>query len=306
MKRKTEQTLCPYTGTMLGTSGPTNREHVTPIAIGAPEGFWVESHEAQNSHWNALVDAPFSNDEGVRFLSMANKVKSRSGEVVSKVSGSIIETGESVKLTFASSGMDIDFTKPVVPLGKTEYLVKGFGDKAVQQSESLQKNLARKGQIADSATVRSLKSPTIHSGFSVDLTLVERQLKKTAYLYTVWCLGDHAIASPSRDQYLSALGGGGILSANIDLSDRLEGYHQFTLLVIGDTAYCETDFFGVFKGLFVTTLNPGIELFAQHSKIDLKNKRFDEDKDSISLISKFAQRIHSMQLTGIRDAGPTL
>lgn len=293
MDKKPTQTLCPYTGTPLGESGPTNREHVTPIAIGAPEIFWVKSHEAGNSYWNELIDAPFSNDEGVRFLSMANKVRSRSGDVASQMRGDIVETGDPVKITLTGSGIDIDYVTPVVKLAEAQYLVKGYGDKAVQQAETLQRNLARKGRTAKANSHTLLETPTVHGKFGFDIALVEQQLIKTAYLYTVWCLGDQAIASENRHQYLGALERGGILNADIELCERLEGCHQFTLLVTGGTAYCEVDLFGVFRRMFATKLNPPIEFFAQHSKIDLKNKQFSEEKDGVRLVTRLARRMSS-------------
>lgn len=298
----TEQTLCPYTGSKLGIDGTVNREHVTPIAIGAPESFWVRSHESANSHWNDLVDGPFCNDECVRFLAMANSVRSRSGDITSKLGGRISETGDDVRISLSGSGLDIDFAQPVVSHGATGYTVKGYGDKAHQQAEKLQRNLAKKGVIARASSAQVVETPTVHATIHADQKLIHLQLIKTAYLYTAWCLGDRAITSPSRDQYLNALNGNGIMSADLELTEPIKGHHQFTLLVIDSAAYCEVDLFGVFKGLFVTTLGQPIEVFTQHSKIDLKNRRFTQQKDVPGLLMAFAERIYSMQKASTTEA----
>lgn len=286
----TKQTLCPYTGTTLGSEGGTNREHVTPVAIGAPAGFFVEAHEASNSYWNEKIDAAFSNDHAIRFLAMANNVRSRSGDVVSKLDGTISETGDIIKLELSNNGIGINFTQPVSK-GPDGYTVKGYGDKAFAQTEELKRNLQRKGIRVSIGQHTSIQKPTVSASFSLDFGLANQQLIKSAYLYTVWCLGDKAINSKNREQYINALNGGDMLSANISFSESLQGSHQFTLLVLNGMAYCEVDLFGALRALFVTNLELPTQIFAQYSRIELKGNQFIENKNAHDLLLKLVKRL---------------
>ena len=258
------QKLCPYTATELGAEGEINREHVTPIAIGAPECFYVQSHKEFNSRWNDEIDGPFSNDECIRFLAMANNVESRSGDVVSRVSGKVSETADDITLEFSRGGLDVYFKQPVSKRTNA-YTVKGYGDKAAREADKLILNLQKKGHIVERGEHISIQKPTISASLSMNTELAFKQLIKTAYLYTVWCLGDDAIVTENSQQYLDAMSGGKITSTNLVLSNSLQGFHQFTLLVIDGTAYCEVDLFGVLRGIFVTNLRQSVDIFEAFS-----------------------------------------
>lgn len=292
MHEKPKQTFCPYTRTKLGESGPTNREHVTPVAIGAPNKFWVASHESGNANWNNIVDGPFSNEGIIRFLAMANNVESRSGDVKFRTPATILETHDSVNLELGDS-IGIHFKQPVEKTSDLSYIVRGYGEEAFKRTDDLKKSLEKKGFITKSCQYNTIDNPTIEVTLDPNprSDLLHLQLIKTAYLYTVWCLGDIAIRTSNSDQYLSGLNGHDIQQADLELSEHKEGYHQFTLFVLGNKSICEVNLFGVYKTTFATDLQHPFDRFAQYSCIDLRNRIFSEEINSAAVWKSIAQRI---------------
>lgn len=281
-----KQTLCPYSKTPLGVDGKVNREHVTPIAIGAPERFYVQSHEHLNSEWNEKIDSPFSNNTGIRFLAMRQGVKSRSGPIISIIDGEIVESGDSIKASLQNNGqLDIYHNTPVIKKDDG-YLIKGYGDKAQKKFEKVKSNLSKKGNFSITDVRHSkLNNPTVKLNLDFDYRLCNLQLIKTAYLYTVWCLGDKAIVSENSNQYLQALNGEGIHSAKIKFFNEEKDFHQFCLFVLDNIAYCQVSLFGVLGGTFCTEINTGSPFFGQMTTIGLRDASCIEEKDQRKLQS---------------------
>jgi hypothetical protein len=198
-----KQTLCPYTTNPLAQSAATNKEHILPVAIGAPASFYVQADAMMNGQMNEEIDAPFSNDPIIRFLAMSHGVTSRSGAVTAKVRGEATATSDSVDVVFSKDAIEMRFVKPIEldPESGTVSAVKGFGSQAADLAAIIQRNYEKKGSTVELDESISSPDSSLKLQLSCDLDLLQQQLIKISYLSTVRIWGDRAITSTSGQMY---------------------------------------------------------------------------------------------------------
>ncbi|WP_283189857.1 hypothetical protein [Pseudomonas sp. PMCC200344] len=262
-----DQTLCPYTAKKLCDLPSVNDEHVLPVAIGAPKRFFVRASEQDNSRLNDLVDAPFSNNDLVRFFAMSQGVVSRSGPITAKVPATVVKSGDAITTGWSKEGLQIRFNNPVVLDEETGQVagVKGYGEEAMKHAERIKRDYAKKGVTVELGPTISDPNPEIHVRLGVDSDIVFNELLKTAYLATVWVFGDDAINSKSGEMYREALDRlapdtlnelgfrcGGGLPTGFDGSISSDE-HQLISLILGGDVITSVNLFGVFAAFFITS-----------------------------------------------------
>lgn len=201
------QSLCPYTTKLLAETSNVNDEHILPIALGAPQSFYVRATEEENTRMNVLIDSPASNDPLLRFIAMAAGVESRSGGIKSELKGVLDGSGEAVAATFTTGKVDLKFMKPVDtdPANGQVRGVRGFGTQAEAQANLIQANSAKKGKIIEIGEVQSRESPWIKINMAADLHIIRAELIKIAYLMSVRVFGDDAIKGMGGTQFRAAM-----------------------------------------------------------------------------------------------------
>lgn len=261
------QTLCPYTNQPLASIERINEEHVLPVAIGAPTKFFVIASESENSRLNELIDAPFSNDQLIRFLAMSQGVVSRSGPVIANLPAILVSNGDALKTSFSLNEISFRFANPVVTDPATGKIkaVKGFGDAAKAHAQRVKKDHAKKKISIDIGESIITPNPKIHTSFSCDTYLVQKELLKIAYLMTVWCFGDSAINSESgevyrlglattRDEEFASIGMKGGTNSIHGISCKKEhGTHVLLSMVLGRQLVTSVTIFGIFSAVFITS-----------------------------------------------------
>lgn len=294
------QTLCPYTNLPLSSIERVNEEHVLPVAIGAPTKFSVKASELENSRMNDLIDAPFSNDALIRFLSMSQGVVSRSGPIVAQLPATLTSSGEAVKLALSQNGLELKFANPVVTDPETGRVtgVRGFGDAANEHAQRVKRDHAKKKIAVEIGETISSPNPEVLASFNGDTYLVEKELLKIAYLMTVWCFGDSAINSESgamyrqgletsRDEDLGSIGmRGGTVNIPGISCERETGTHVLLSVIIGGNLITSVSLFGVFAAVYAT---PAVGIRADEYdgfsiKIDLSTCKFTQT-DAITAMS---------------------
>ncbi|WP_158301352.1 hypothetical protein [Janthinobacterium sp. BJB426] len=260
------QLLCPYTTNLLTETNNVNDEHILPVALGAPKSFYVRATEEENSRMNELIDSPASNDPLLRFIAMAAGVKGRSGTVCSEVNGKIEGSGESVQASFSSDKIDLKFIKPVdIENGEIKG-VRGFGEQAVKQANTIKKNSEKKGKIIEIGEVQIQQSPWIHMSIVGDLHIIRAELIKTAYLMSVRVFGDVAIDSDSGAIFRAAMLAPnteaiietGIIGSSLNnlpppFETPVEKHeHLIFSIHIGKQIYTGVQLFGTFSAFFLT------------------------------------------------------
>lgn len=203
-----KQERCPYTCELLGLQN-VNREHILPYAIGAPSNFTLMACASENSKYNKLIDAPFSNDPLIRLISTMKGVRSRSGPVSFETMGKDPTSGEDVILRITSNDLNFRFKKPTERTGNNSYLVRGFGDSVHLQAQEIEKNFKRKNSSklvkAITGPVTSYPCPELQFNFDLNARIYGLEMAKIAYLLTVDTFGDEAILGKSGQQFRSAI-----------------------------------------------------------------------------------------------------
>lgn len=203
-----KQERCPYTCEPLGLQN-VNQEHILPYAIGAPSNFTLMACASENSKYNKLIDAPFSNDPLIRLISSMIGVKSRSGPVSFETMGKDPTSGEEVILRITSNDLNFRFKKPTERTGNNSYLVRGFGDSVHLQAQEIEKNFKRKNPTklvkAITGPLASYPSPKLQFNFDLNAGIYGLEMAKIAYLLTVDTFGDEAILGKSGQQFRSAI-----------------------------------------------------------------------------------------------------
>lgn len=203
-----KQELCPYTCEPLELQN-INREHILPYAIGAPSNFTLMACASENSKYNKLIDAPFSNDPLIRLISTMKGVRSRSGPVSFETMGKDPTSGEDVILQITSNDLRLRFKKPIKKAGESTYLVCDFEDSIQSKIQEIEKNFKKKNPSklvkAITGPVTSYPSPKLQFNFDLNARIYELEMAKIAYLLTVDTFGDEAILGESGQQFRSAL-----------------------------------------------------------------------------------------------------
>lgn len=287
-QKKANQTICPYTAKPLISLLPgVNDEHVLPVAIGAPASFYVKASAAANSAMNELIDAPFSNSGLIRFLAMAQGVVSRSGPVIANLPGKILETGDSIRLAMSTSHIDVSFDKPVVvdPQTKRVVAVKGYGSKAMAHAQRIKKDYQKKQLVVEIGERLTTHNPEIQVSLEADNQIINRELVKICYLFSVWVFGDSAITSTSGAIYRKALecedpqgSDPSLLTTDNEISGITPptsgNSHYLSSTVIGEHLVTHVSLFGIFS---LTLLTPstgiGCEFAGLAVTIDLTTGR---------------------------------
>jgi hypothetical protein len=260
------QLLCPYTTKLLAETSNVNDEHILPVALGAPQSFYVRATEEENSRMNDLIDAPASNDPLLRFIAMAAGVEGRSGAVRSEVKGKLVGSGEAVLASFTTGNVDLKFMKPVdVENGEIKG-VRGFGEQAAVQANLVKKNSAKKGKLIEIGEVQSQPSPWVHMNLVADLHVIRAELIKTAYLMSVRVFGDDAIKGESGALFraaMTAVDADAIKATGIvgGVSNGLpppfdvpveKNEHLIASLYMGSQIFTVVQLFGTFSAFFLT------------------------------------------------------
>lgn len=281
-----KQTLCPYTTSPLSESAMTNKEHILPVSLGAPDSFFVWSDAAENSRYNDLIDAPAGNDQLLRFIAMTQGVKSRSGTVSANVPGTIDETGDVVITEFSADGIKVKFRNPIErdPETGAVRVVKGYGGDAKSLADTVQANAAKKGITLELGDARSIEGAWINGRLEGDLSIIRRELVKTAYLMTVRVFGDAAISSLSGSQFRDAMmavnedemrariKGGALGKVPPLFPESGHGKHQLATVKIDDAVYTLVSLFGIFQAFFITQIEPTFDtgdIFGEQIEINV-------------------------------------
>jgi hypothetical protein len=258
--------LCPYGNQPLASIQRINEEHVLPVAIGAPAKFFVMASELENSRMNDLIDAPFSNDQLIRFLAMSQGVESRSGPVIAQLPATVTSSGEAVKVAFSQNGLDLKFTNPVVTDPETGRVsaVRGFGDTAHEHAQRIKRDYAKKNIDLEIGLTISDPRPHLNVSFTGDTFVIGREMMKIAYLMTVWCFGDRAIDSQSgeiyriglrknRDEDMDSFGMKRTTTRIPGISCKSEpDTHVLMSTVLNGELVTSVQLFGTFAGIFIT------------------------------------------------------
>lgn len=281
----TTQTLCPYLAKPLDQIDGVNDEHVLPIAIGAPKPFSVRAAESENSRLNTLVDAPFSNEPLIQFMAMRQGVVSRSGPVIAKVPATLISSGEPLTLAWSQAGFDLKFQKPVEVDQRTGQVVavRGYGDDAMARALAIQRGYAKKKIKVEIGEVVSDFDSRVHGRLCVDNSILWCELFKIAYLMTVWCFQDRAIASASGEEYRR-----GLAQASPVIKHTTEDIpgisalgnassHVLLSMILGKELITSVKLFGSFSAVFVTAAEGvGEEGDGACVTIDLASRTFNQ------------------------------
>lgn len=283
-----DQSLCPYLAKPLAEIAPVNEEHVLPVAIGAPSRFFVKAAESENSRFNTLIDAPFSNEPLVRFLAMSQGVNSRSGPVVAKIPATLLSSGELVNVAFSKAGFDLKFANPIKKDAETGFVagVLGFGDEAMKHALKVQRDYAKKNIHVNLGDVVTEHKPLLHVSLSLDNSVVWRELLKIAYLMTVWSFGDKAIDSRSGTEYRRGLNASRSQFIQIrHTTDDIPGIttkgkadsHSLMCVILGKELITSVKLFGGFAATFITEAEGvGVEGDGLHIQINAATKNLTE------------------------------
>lgn len=193
-------TLCPYLVRPLGTDFETNREHILPDALGAPDGFVLIASKQENSRLNDLIDAEFVNDPLIRTLSAIKEVKSRSGPVVARMHGTT-SSGDEIFANFSPREFVPRFRSPIIKDEDGNAIgVQGFPGQIEAEARKFLEGQRRRGRSGLLVPIEPVSGPF---DFSVvgNWDVIWRGIVKTAYLTTVWAFGDHAIRSETGAAY---------------------------------------------------------------------------------------------------------
>ncbi|WP_367256530.1 hypothetical protein [Pseudomonas sp. stari2] len=294
------QTLCPYSNQPLSSIQRINEEHVLPVAIGAPVKFSVMASELENSKMNDLIDAPFSNDQLIRFLAMSQGVVSRSGPVTAQLPATVTSSGEAVKVAFSQNGLELKFTNPVVTDPETGRVsaVRGFGNAAHEHAQRIKRDYAKKNINLDIGETISDPRPQLNVSFTGDTYIIGKELLKIAYLMTVWCFGDQAIDSESgriyriglekdRDDDMDSFGLQRTTTRIPGISCKSEANtHVLISTVLNEKLVTSVQLFGTFAGIFIT---PAVGIDADDGqgvsvKIDLSTGTITETDAVLAML----------------------
>lgn len=140
------QKHCPYSTRLLTDCETVNKEHILPMALGAPQSFCVSADAGENSRMNDLIDSPACNNSLTRLIAASQGVVSRSGPVEVELIGTETSTGNEVRSKLSQDGADFRFSKPVDvdPTSGVIKGVRGFGDTAEQMAQQIKRNFERK------------------------------------------------------------------------------------------------------------------------------------------------------------------
>lgn len=261
-------TLCPYLAKPLTSIHPTNKEHVFPVALGAPESFSVEASLSENDRLNTLVDAPVTNDPLVKFLCMITEIKTRSGVVEGTLEGTT-QSGEKFTANVNKNTVTLKHRNPVIKdkVTKKTLGARGFADGAFLEADRLIQGLAAKNrELPPEGMIIEEHSLNQNMSFTSDLLLLRREAIKTAYLLTVKAFGDHAINSKSGRIFRAAieastnkaLEGTGLLLRNLP-ADHYKfdppmstNHHLFMTALDDDQLFTQVIFFGGISFAFST------------------------------------------------------
>lgn len=143
--------------------------------------------------------------------------------------------------------------------------VHGFGDAAEKLIKQFQQDSARKGRKVEVGVATSESSPLLSLGLNGDFKIINKEIRKIAYLMSVRVFDDDAIRSRSGEIYRGAiyaesedqiraigLGGG----TNIDIIPTLTrirpNEHALTCFRMGDTIISAVILFGLITGFCIT------------------------------------------------------
>ncbi|WOD20608.1 hypothetical protein [Paraburkholderia kirstenboschensis] len=204
----TSNTLCPYLAKPLSDGFDTNKEHILPVALGAPESFFIVASASENTRLNDLVDAPMINDPAIKMLSVLAEVKTRSGRKIANMHGTTA-FGDEFIADVTKDSVALRFRSPVIKDEKTGEIigVKGFGDSVFEEARKISDRMISRGrevQIGGPIVMLEDKSPVEMSIVS-DQSLMRRESIKAAYLLTVKAYGDAAITSKSGQIFRAAI-----------------------------------------------------------------------------------------------------
>lgn len=293
-----KQTLCPYLAKPLDQIDVVNDEHVLPIAIGAPKPFFVRAAESENSRFNTLIDAPFSNEPLIQFLAMRQGVISRSGPVIAKIPATLISSGEPLTLAWSQAGFDLKFQKPVEVDQRTGQVmaVRGYGDDAMTRALEIQRGYAKKKMKVEIGEVVSDLDSTVRGQLRAGNAILWRELFKIAYLMTVWCFQDKAIASASGEEYRR-----GLAQASPVIKHTTEDIpgisalgdasrHALLSVILGKKLITSVKLFGSFSAVFVTAAEGvGEEGDGACVTIDLPTRTFSQTPALESMMKNVRQ-----------------
>lgn len=200
-------TKCPYTLKPLSELPETSREHIILDALGGPNGYSVTACRRTNSQLGETVDGAFLSEPLVQALRCKVGVKSRSGVAAWTMTGELVEGNRPIEMTIPHQGpAEVFHRKPVEkdPSGKSFQIIAppAQADKLLKEME---KNLAKKGISISEPVVRQTPNQTIHSRFTLNLTVMNAGLMKIAYLACCDCLGDSFLDDSLNPEWQKAI-----------------------------------------------------------------------------------------------------
>jgi hypothetical protein len=202
-----ENRLCPYLLKELDSGFETDKEHVLPFALGAPKDFSISASKGENNRLNDAIDSPMLNDPMIRFLSVAAKIKSRSGPIETTISGSTAQ-GDTFNIFVSQDGAIPKFEHPIIKDQNGKVIgLRGFGkDQITNAVSEYVTNMQKRGKSVSFTSAHISADESLNASFHTELFRVYRGLVKIAYLTTVWAFGDHAITSKSGEIFRNAMG----------------------------------------------------------------------------------------------------